>query len=67
VRSGNAKNDGFLWPVKPTAVALVPELLSTNGLYFDESLSQRCFMLAFMLALTTAVMNSLSDLQAVDN
>jgi hypothetical protein len=68
VRSGNAMNDGTLWSAKPTAVALVPELLPTSGLDWDDSLSQRCNTLAFMAcALATAAMDAPGALQAASN
>ena len=68
VRSGNAMNDGTPWSAKPTAAALVPELLPTSGLDWDDSLSQRCSTFAFMpCALAIAAMDAPGALQAASN
>nr|WP_232459960.1 hypothetical protein [Curvibacter sp. AEP1-3] len=66
VRCGNAMNDGTCRAVMSTAVASAPPLI--GGLDLDDSLSQRCNILAFIqLALATAAMDAPSAQQAAIN
>jgi hypothetical protein len=68
VRSGNAINDGTLWPAMSTALVPVSAQLPIDCLAWDDSLSQRCNTLALMpLALATAAMDAPGALQAASN